>query len=113
MDGWRVQRPASFSWVSRVIRASGLASRKRINAGVVITASPSQLTPRTRMRWGWARVGGEAFDIAAWSLIESHPLVAATVDLTSADRGVWPGAAFQRRCTQNQFAGSRRMAASK
>src|SRR6266545_8159727 len=50
MSGWCFQRSASFDAVSRAMCASGCASRRRWSAGVVITASPSQLTPRTRMR---------------------------------------------------------------
>src|SRR5581483_716102 len=42
----------NFSCVSSVMCASGRAWRKRSSAGVDITASPSQLTPRTRIRWG-------------------------------------------------------------
>src|SRR5271170_7778251 len=47
--GCRSQSPASFSGESNVICAPGRASRNRSKAGVVMTASPSQLTLRTRM----------------------------------------------------------------
>src|SRR5262245_21434727 len=50
MSGWCFHKSASFAAVSRAMCASGCASRRRCRAGVVITASPSQLTPRTRMR---------------------------------------------------------------
>src|SRR5271154_2894488 len=49
------QRSLSFSGVSSVMCAAGNFSRSRSSAGVVITASPSQFTPRTRMRRGWVR----------------------------------------------------------
>src|SRR5277367_6523772 len=48
-NDWPCQRPASFSGDIKVRRASGRAWRSRISAGVLITASPSQLTLRTRM----------------------------------------------------------------
>src|SRR5208282_307481 len=47
--GWPVHKSLSFSGVSRVICASGNFSRSRSSAGVVITASPSQLVPRTKI----------------------------------------------------------------
>ena len=47
--GWWRHKSASLAWVKSVMEAPGFASRRRINAGVVITASPSQLTPRTRI----------------------------------------------------------------
>src|SRR5262245_50625194 len=50
MSGWCFHKSASLAAVSRAMWASGCASRRRWSAGVVITASPSQLTPRTRMR---------------------------------------------------------------
>src|ERR1035437_9604988 len=50
--GWASQRSRSFSGVSSVMCASGNFSRRRSSAGVVITASPSQFVPRTRMRRG-------------------------------------------------------------
>src|SRR5438093_377248 len=50
MSGWCFHRSASFDALSSAMWASGCASRSRWSAGVVITASPSQLTPRTRMR---------------------------------------------------------------
>src|SRR5947207_7160881 len=40
----------NFSGQSKAMCACGNASRSRSNDGVVITASPSQLTPRTRIR---------------------------------------------------------------
>src|SRR5882672_4176704 len=46
--GWCRHRSASLAWVSRVMWACGRASRRRSNAGVVMIASPSQFTPRTR-----------------------------------------------------------------
>ena len=42
-------RSASFAGVRSVMCAAGRAARRRCRAGVVITASPSQLTPRTRI----------------------------------------------------------------
>jgi hypothetical protein len=68
------------------------ALRSRCNAGVVMTASPSQLTLRTRMRRGWE--GGAVVVIAS----SMEPVFRA--------RG-----RLQRLRTQNQLAGSRRTAA--
>ena len=91
----------NFSGVSSAICASGNFSRSRSSAGVVITASPSQFVPRTKMRRGWRLADGGWLFMAVFHL----QLPFSIFDLVSA--------AFQRRWTQNQFAGSRRTAISK
>ena len=50
--GWWSHSSRNFSGASSVMWASGNFSRKRSSAGVVITASPSQFVPRTRILSG-------------------------------------------------------------
>ncbi len=50
--GWLFHKSFNFSGVSSAMCAAGNFSRSRKSAGAVMTASPSQFTPRTKMRRG-------------------------------------------------------------
>ena len=95
--GWCCQRAASFWCVSRVMCDSGRASRSRCSAGVVMTASPSQLTPRTsRMRRrpgvGGLALRGHEFGIGrAATGVVARRFGLARVSTGYAPRTNWPG----------------------
>jgi len=46
----------------------GSASRKRSKAGIVMTASPSQFTPRTKSRRGGGRGQGDEAGMVGFSI---------------------------------------------
>ena len=78
--GWEIQRSWSFSGQSRVICASGKRSRRRRTAGVVITASPSQFTPRMTMCRGVMRVEFMRSDPRPGRAASDWPWGVSTVD---------------------------------
>ena len=100
--GWPVHKSLNFSGVSNTICASGNFSRNRNNAGVDITASPSQFVPRTRMWGAWRPGPGLGLPWRPWHSWRARLVL----DSRLAARPFW-APAFQRRWTQNQFAGSR------